>query len=694
MVSFSIHSIFLICIYPFGEDNIAGFFIKAPGSDVVTEKQDWKTEFKSFENTSTIHLPSNIQTSQFYWLNSENLCWLDSVMTILVNNRCLELCLKKQQVKNSILQQLFSKFFKAQRLGPKQEGKDVLCEVRRDVFHYLQEKMQCSMGVKDSALVSLNVLLNDCSVISEKFNQECEWTFKCSSCGHMQVNRYNKLVVTFPNTTDDFSMPCGEFLRLCHKCKSPGQRSQLHLTRLPPCVIAHFTEGVKSKNFFESGFVCYGKEYKLCQMIQYKRDPDHFIAWVRNRNGTHWAEIDDTRSVVCKWEEGPPSFSPGQVHIAVWERAKLYVSKSSAVRIIDGKLLGKSKTVLENPKNNDALAVNVDNAESSLAFCKKDKLSEFCCRNPVASICHKKFPENVIDGQMNLVSLCDNVSLDNIRSNPLKLQEQKKEKNDDEMKEVSFNESNSVKKACEDYNNRKRKDSFPPYIPKRKRISPGKDSSDRNTEARFCHNPSDSGYSSPGSNGSGASLPSTLESKEANLVLTDLLETLDDIDGGLDGGHSLDVNSAKESGSNLDSQKSILCCGQNMTKKSTLNSDLKMPTCISNMNIDFCEDFSVEEKLVVKDEDLKRSVESSGDFVDFGTVSDCENNFLNDIEASLNLTDIKINDVAELLPCDDRLTKNRWNEDHYFFDILNEVFPNNLLGKETSKPNSIIEEKG
>jgi hypothetical protein len=59
----------------------------------------------------------------------------------------------------------------------------------------------------------------------------------------------------------------------------------LCIYRLPPCVMAHFVEGVKNKDFLKNGFVCQGKDYELCQLIQYKKNPDHFIAWIRNGNG-------------------------------------------------------------------------------------------------------------------------------------------------------------------------------------------------------------------------------------------------------------------------------------------------------------------------------------------------------------------------------------------------------------------------
>ena len=57
--------------------------------------------------------------------------------------------------------------------------------------------------------------------------------------------------------------------------------------RIPPCVIGHFLQGVKNKDFLKSGFVCQGKDYELTQLIQYTKNPDHFIAWIRNSDGLY-----------------------------------------------------------------------------------------------------------------------------------------------------------------------------------------------------------------------------------------------------------------------------------------------------------------------------------------------------------------------------------------------------------------------
>ena len=110
-------------------------------------------------------------------------------MTVLVNNRCLHLCLGKLKLKDSILQTLCSKFITAQRFGPGRKGKALLNEVRVEVFELLKSKMQCELGKNDSPLVSLNLLLKDHPQISEKFMQEYQWSFRCELCGYVQINR-------------------------------------------------------------------------------------------------------------------------------------------------------------------------------------------------------------------------------------------------------------------------------------------------------------------------------------------------------------------------------------------------------------------------------------------------------------------------------------------------------------------------
>ena len=98
-------------------------------------------------------------------------------------------CLGKYKPKDSVLQHLYDKFIEAQKFGPDKKGRDILCNARMKIFEFLKTKMKCSLGVNDSPLASLNILLRDSVVIGEKFVIDCEWSFKCALCGYTQVNR-------------------------------------------------------------------------------------------------------------------------------------------------------------------------------------------------------------------------------------------------------------------------------------------------------------------------------------------------------------------------------------------------------------------------------------------------------------------------------------------------------------------------
>mgnify|MGYP002803903167 FL=1 len=517
-----IHSLFYFfqCVYPFGAAAVVESLFKTPATEITLQKETEKNQTKA---TCILNAP----TTQFYWSNADNLCWLDSVMTVLVNNRCLQLCLQKYQPKNSVLQQLYSNFNKAQNLGPNKQGKELLLDVRMKVFEFLKSKMQCSLGVNDSALASLNVLLKDNSKIAEKFRQECEWTFKCSSCGYTQVDRHTKLIVTFPNTMDDFVMPFGVFKRACFKCKSAGERSQLDLKRLPPCVMAHFAEGVKNENFLKSNFVCQGKEYELRQLIQYKKNPDHFVAWIRNVNGTHWAKVDDTQNVVCKWRKGHPCFPLDQVHIALWERTK---RKSSSSVEIAANALGEPERRAPEAKVVKATATMGERLPVNLPL--KDGLL-----NPSYSTT----PSGVTDSHQ----------IDDRENNF-----DKRGKCSDDLPNSMANERKSSEFRQNDCG-QKRKNIFEPYIPKKKRtlsicctdkektvpvlVGDSKSSSastsfphwkDRSVVEKvgaICDSQSDSGYSSPGSNSSCASLPSSNCTKDENSILNEIIDSLREI---------------------------------------------------------------------------------------------------------------------------------------------------------------------
>ena len=126
------------------------------------------------------------------WQNVDSLCWLHSLLSLVVNNATLNTCVKKLPPNvDSLLRTLTKSFNKAQELltiNREQAEKD-LYNVRDKVWSYLQPKMKCERGVNDSPVTALPLLLRENSILAEKMFQVYQWEFNCTSCGYHQINK-------------------------------------------------------------------------------------------------------------------------------------------------------------------------------------------------------------------------------------------------------------------------------------------------------------------------------------------------------------------------------------------------------------------------------------------------------------------------------------------------------------------------
>lgn len=50
-------------------------------------------------------------------------------------------------------------------------------------------------------------------------------------------------------------------------------------------MLLHFVQGMPHNNFSELDFTHGGSDYTVTAVVQYKKNPDHFIAWLRNAPG-------------------------------------------------------------------------------------------------------------------------------------------------------------------------------------------------------------------------------------------------------------------------------------------------------------------------------------------------------------------------------------------------------------------------
>ena len=328
--------------------------------------------------------------------------------------------------------------------------------------------------------------------------------------------------------------------------------------------------------------------------------------------------MDDTQSIVCRWEKGVPSFPLDEVHIAVWERAKLFQRKCLPVET-GAKVAGKPSEVL---------SCNVKSTTSKLVPSEDGRIRETSVtRNGCLSESFANSHLNKVKGSNGKMEFNTNSITDTRKS-------------------VEVKANSAVEK---------RKNTFEPYIPKKKRsvssalskdevkIVPGfedvplpshvKVEKDK-LGASSCDNQSDSGYSSPGSNSSCVSLPSNACTKADHSIINEIVDTLDELvfptnerlETNLQELDSCGMKSTAlgESGKGDLPESSGHCnssCIQNNACGVTTSSKLPVSG-----------EFSLQNMLNV-DESLDRTLESQSDFADIDTMSNCGTDFMDDIDS-------------------------------------------------------------
>ena len=128
------------------------------------------------------------------WQNRGALCWLDCTMALLVHSRTLAKCLSKPSKQtDGIVNELVDGWSRAQTIILKSNedvaAAAVLNAVRDRVWQHLQPIMKCQMGINDSPVAALPLLLRENSVIQEEFSQFYQWEFTCTVCDYKQADR-------------------------------------------------------------------------------------------------------------------------------------------------------------------------------------------------------------------------------------------------------------------------------------------------------------------------------------------------------------------------------------------------------------------------------------------------------------------------------------------------------------------------
>lgn len=145
----------------------------------------------------SLHKSSHSTSEQFInWENIDALCWLDCTLSLLVHNKIFR-NLSTSEIPNSVLKSMLNCYMKAQELVLTDitTAKKMLVDIRHNVWNYLAPKMKCSLGVNDSPIFALPLLLKENGVTSENSLQEYCWEFNCESCSFTENTRYVTLIL-------------------------------------------------------------------------------------------------------------------------------------------------------------------------------------------------------------------------------------------------------------------------------------------------------------------------------------------------------------------------------------------------------------------------------------------------------------------------------------------------------------------
>lgn len=272
--------------------------------------------------------------SQLFWRNSNNLCWLDSLLVALVNCKSLRQFMKTAEPQQSPVRQLLTRYedistsvqvqHQTCRDGVVrvphhvlQRAYEDLHSLRMSIFKHLQPKLQCKLGNKEGPVFAMPLLLSMDSWAEPLFQLTFQWEFKCSECKAATTERVMKTLPTFTNIFPDWRPLHAVHFAPCNECGMKKQRRTMLLESSPPVLALHFVDGLPDNDVAAYNFSFKGKRYSITTVIQYKQQLKHFVTWTRGHDG-FWVEFDDLKHPDCKTHQ--KLLVPAQeMHIVFWE---------------------------------------------------------------------------------------------------------------------------------------------------------------------------------------------------------------------------------------------------------------------------------------------------------------------------------------------------------------------------------------
>ncbi|KAK7125594.1 hypothetical protein R3I93_021078 [Phoxinus phoxinus] len=335
-----------------------------------------------------------------FWKNEDNLCWLDSLLVMLVNCKTIREAscqnvklidkLTSELCSNSAIWNLCSTYDKtcACLKAKEQQCEDKVTRVPADVlneaerqlsahrlslFKLLQPTLKCEIGQQETPVFALPLLLRSDKWAQDLFQHTVRWEFKCTSCSYTVSDSVEKTLTTLTQILNDWHPLKAIHRTQCSNCNRKNQRRKMLLERLSPVFALHFVEGLPRKDLSKYSFEFQDVHYNVSTVIQYKKHLQHFVTWIRQSDGL-WIELDDLKHPYCNIHKRFP-FPANEIHIVFWEADSskdeasevCSLTAPSAVTNVDDKLSDKlSDSVANDTCVISALTVGDSSAVSTL----------------------------------------------------------------------------------------------------------------------------------------------------------------------------------------------------------------------------------------------------------------------------------------------------------------------------------------
>ncbi|XP_051973127.1 SUMO-specific isopeptidase USPL1 [Xyrauchen texanus] len=279
-----------------------------------------------------------------FWKNEDNLCWLDSLLVMFVNCKTIRETpcqnvrltdrLTAMPCSSSAVWNLCSAYDKTcAYLQSKQlQGEDKVTRVPADVleeaerqlsalrlsvFKLLQPTLKCEIGQQETPIFALPLLLRSDKWAQNLYQHTICWEFKCTACGYTLSDSVENTLTTFTHILSDWHPLKAIHRTQCNICNRKNQRRKMVPEKLSSVFALHFVEGLPRKDLCRYSFEFQGSQYNVSTIIQFNKNLQHFVTWIRQSNGS-WLELDDLkypRSINHKRLTLPAN----EMHVVFWE---------------------------------------------------------------------------------------------------------------------------------------------------------------------------------------------------------------------------------------------------------------------------------------------------------------------------------------------------------------------------------------